>query len=195
VRCVSSDETALCAWVSLHLTQVRLLLPPKPLANEVRPCVDWRSGDGGEGHDHRELRVYGLDVDAPDDGGQRQGGFEHGKVVTDAGPRSGAMMLAFRNQSVVVEPRTSGPGRCPSCRIVHARAGKSAADQACLDPITPTDCRTVVDDVVRATTPQQGVVSGDVVRDGNVRIELCQEVSGGCLHGRVLRGDDQSLVS
>jgi hypothetical protein len=52
--------------------------------------ADWCCGDGGKWRDHRELRVYGLDFGAPDDGGQRQGGFEHGEVVADTGARPGA---------------------------------------------------------------------------------------------------------
>ena len=42
-------------------------------------------GDQREGQSEREIVVEGADFGAPDDGGQCEGGLEHGEVVADAG--------------------------------------------------------------------------------------------------------------
>ena len=46
--------------------------------------ADRSTGDRGEWDGHREILVNGADFDPADDGGQREGGFEHGEVVADA---------------------------------------------------------------------------------------------------------------
>jgi hypothetical protein len=46
--------------------------------------------DGGERHDHREIRVDGLNFGMPNNGREREGGFEHGEVVADARAWPGA---------------------------------------------------------------------------------------------------------
>jgi hypothetical protein len=51
----------------------------------VRDRPDWCVGDRGEGGADRELGCARVYFDATDNGRQRQGGFQHGEVVADAG--------------------------------------------------------------------------------------------------------------
>src|SRR3954471_13321098 len=45
---------------------------------------DRAAGDHGERHREGKVGVERPDVGTPDDRGQRQSGFEHGEVITDA---------------------------------------------------------------------------------------------------------------
>lgn len=94
-------------------------------------------GDHGERKGKREIVIKGADFGAPDDGGQCEGGLQHGEVVADAGAWScaeGDVLPAvaargvFRGEPFGVELQ----GAVPQGGVAMDRVDPYCAHGACL---------------------------------------------------------------
>ena len=74
--------------------------------------IDRRGGDDGERCGQGEVVIERLDPGRADQGGQCEGGFQHGEVVADTGPRSAAerqvLPAAAALRALREEPRRWG---------------------------------------------------------------------------------------